>query len=60
MNGKSYDLWLSIDRAFREVIAAIPSPIAPDAHAHQCLCDATECCADESCNVPAEAREAAL
>lgn len=34
----------------------VPQPIAPEAHAHACLCDACECCADESLNVPEEAK----
>jgi hypothetical protein len=42
---------------FAAAFAAIPSPIAPGAHRDACLRDACECCADESCNVPAEARE---
>ena len=54
----SVDLLNLLDHAFRNLFAAVPAPIAPEAHAHKCLCDDTECCADASCDVPAEAREA--
>lgn len=51
------DLFQILGDAFRDIFAAVPAPIAPEAHAHKCLCDDTECCADASCDVPAEARE---
>jgi hypothetical protein len=52
----SSELFNLLGDAFRDVFAAIPAPIAPQSHADACLCEACECCADPSCDVPVEAR----
>ena len=52
------DLFQILGAAFRDVFAAVPAPIAPEAHREACLRDACECCANAIEDVPAEAREA--
>lgn len=51
------ELFQILGDAFRDVFAAVPAPIAPEAHQAACLRDACECCANPIEDVPAEARE---
>lgn len=48
------------DRLMRQLTvigySQAPKPIAPTCHHDARLCEATECCADESLNVPEEAK----
>lgn len=56
MNASFSQLWGDYAVRFAEVFAAVPAPIAPEAHQAACLRDACECCADESLNLPEEAK----
>lgn len=51
-----HNLFDVLNAAFRDVFASIPAPIAPEAHRNASLSDACECCADESLNLPEEAK----